>query len=79
MSTNCCLKNIMAIRFCIWDLHLYLDTHPDDEEKLALLRSYEEKYNAMLPEFERTYGPISSASGCRWVETPFPWEKGGAC
>ena len=71
----------MAIRFAIWDLHLYLDTHSDDEEKLCLLNSYREKYAAMLPEYERSYGPIShdACSGCCWVNTPFPWVKGGVC
>lgn len=81
MNTNSCLCKIMAVRFAIWDLHLYLDTHPDDEEKLCLLNSYKEKYAAMLPEFESNYGPISiaSGSGCSWVKTPFPWVKGGSC
>lgn len=79
INMNNCLHNIMALRFAIWDLHLYLDTHPDDEEKLCLLNSYKEKYAAMLPEFESKYGPISHACGCSWLKTPFPWVKGGVC
>ena len=81
INTNNCLHGIMALRFAIWDLHLYLDTHPDDDEMLCLLNSYKEKYAAMLPEFESQYGPISvaSGSGCSWLKTPFPWVKGGAC
>ena len=75
------LSNFMAIRFAMWDLHLYLDTHPDDEEKLCLLNSYKEKYASMLPEYESMCGPLSHGmgSGCSWVNTPFPWVKGGAC
>lgn len=77
---NSFLCNFMAIRFAMWDLHLYLDTHPDDEEKLCLLNSYKEKYEAMLPEYESLCGPLSPdmGSGCSWL-TPFPWVKGGAC
>ena len=80
-GTNNCLHSIMALRFIIWELHLYLDTHPDDEEKLCLLQSYKEKYAAMLPEFESQYGPLTadSGSGCSWLKSPFPWVKGGAC
>lgn len=81
INMNNCLHSIMALRFAMWDLHLYLDTHPDDEEKLCLLNSYKEKYAAMLPEFESKYGPLSPemGSGCSWLKTPFPWVKGGAC
>lgn len=80
-DTKNCLESMMALRFFIWDLHLYLDTHPDDEEKLCLLNSYKEKYADMLPEFESMYGPVSikTGSGCSWIKTPFPWVKGGAC
>ena len=78
---NSFLCNFMAIRFAMWDLHLYLDTHPDDEEKLCLLNSYKEKYASMLPEYESMCGPLNHGmgSGCSWVNTPFPWVKGGAC
>lgn len=77
---NSFLYSFMAVRFAMWDLHLYLDTHPDDEEKLCLLGSYKEKYKAMLPEYESKYGPLCpmAGSGCSWL-TPFPWVKGGAC
>ena len=72
---------LSAVQFAMWELHLYLDTHPDDDEKLCLLNSYKEKYASMLPEYEAQYGPISpaSGSGCAWLKTPFPWVKGGAC
>ncbi len=80
-NSNSFLFHFMAVRFAMWDLHLYLDTHPDDEEKLCLLNSYKEKYESMLPEYESQFGPLSHAmgSGCSWVNTPFPWVKGGAC
>ena len=75
------MRDFMALRFAMLELHLYLDTHPDDEEKLCLLNSYKEKYPTALMEFESKYGPLSAAtgSGCSWFKTPFPWVKGGAC
>lgn len=80
INTNDCLHNLMALRFIMWDLHLYLDTHPDDEEKLCLLNTYKEKYATALPEYESKYGPLcpETGSGCSWL-TPFPWVKGGVC
>lgn len=80
INTNDCMHNLMALRFIMWDLHLYLDTHPDDEEKLCLLNTYKEKYAAALPEYESKHGPLSpeSGAGCSWL-TPFPWVKGGTC
>ena len=77
---NSFLCNFIAVRFALLDLHLYLDTHPDDEEKLCLLNSYKEKYASLLPEYESLCGPLSPAmgSGCSWL-TPFPWVKGGVC
>lgn len=81
INTNSCLHSLMALRFAMWELHLYLDTHPDDEDKLRLLNSYKEKYAAALPEYESKHGPLSPAtgSGCTWIDTPFPWVKGGSC
>ncbi len=81
INSNSCLHSFMALRFAMWELHLYLDTHPDDEEKLCLLNSYKEKYAAALSEYESKYGPLSPAtgSGCKWINTPFPWVKGGNC
>lgn len=81
INNGSCLHRLMAVRFAIWDLHLYLDTHPEDEEKLCLMNSYKEKYRTLLSEFESQYGPLNAetASGCSWLKTPFPWVKGGAC
>lgn len=58
--------------FAAWELRLYLDTHPDDGQVLAL--------------FERLCGSIEGASyPCafvktggnrwRWVDDPWPWEN----
>ena len=36
-------QQIDAVQFAMWELHLYLDTHPDDISALALFKKYEEK------------------------------------
>ena len=42
---------LMQYRFYIWDLHLYLDTHPNNEEALKL----KEKYQEDLEKLENLY------------------------
>ena len=70
----------MAIRFAIWDLHLYLDTHCGDEEAAELTEKYTEKYRQLLKEYECKYGPLTAddAYGACWLKGPFPWVNGGS-
>ena len=71
---------MMAIRFAIWDLHLYLDTHCDDSTAEELLKKYIEQYKALKDEYECQYGCISSMNcTCEnWLSKPFPWDNSGS-
>lgn len=72
---------LMAIRFAIWDLHLYLDTHCGDMKARELMERYIEKYRELLPEYECKYGPITfteASSPAAWLSSPFPWENTGS-
>ena len=68
---------LMAIRFSIWDLHLYLDTHPDDRQAAKLLQKYEAQCRELLEQYERKYGPLTPSSedgyGDAWLQGPWPW------
>ena len=45
INTKSNLKHrLMAVRFAIWDLHLYLDTHMGDCAATELIESYKKKY-----------------------------------
>lgn len=72
---------LQAIRFSMWDLHLYLDTHPCDETAAALLNTYREKYCRLEEEYENTFGPLtpSSGHGEKWLKNPWPWERECDC
>ncbi len=80
-NQNSLRHRLMAIRFSIWDLHLYLDTHPCDEKAAELLKKYKERYKELLEEYECKFGPISmmSASGKEWTKAPWPWDNRGDC
>ncbi len=72
----------MTVRFAMWDLHLYLDTHCGDEEAIELLENYREKYRELLREYECKYGPVSvkDSYSSAWIKMPFPWvNNGGDC
>ncbi|MCL2054062.1 MAG: spore coat protein CotJB [Oscillospiraceae bacterium] len=80
MNADNLIKAIQMYDFYLLDLHLYLDTHPNDREALELFR----QYNALRSEAGRVYterfGPLTAAdaaSGERftWVDAPWPWER----
>ena len=72
-------RKLSAEDFAAWELHLYLDTHPQDAAaKMALdghiakkeefKRQYEAKYGALT-------GPVDFAAPTRlWLRGPWPWE-----
>ncbi len=81
INTNTNLKHeIMALRFAMWDLHLYLDTH-DCENARCLFQSYQKKYEDLLDDYIAAYGPLTytDCDGEKWLAKSFPWVAGGDC
>ena len=81
-SKEVLMQKIMEYKFSLIDLGLYLDTHPCDTKALCLHREYGKKYKEITDRYQRVYGPLTMAYPCnkwRWVELPWPWQKGGAC
>ena len=80
-------KQIMAGRFALYDLGLYLDSHPCDSQALQLRAMYMEKKKKLINEYEQCYGAYvitqSDVQDCwtEWVSGPWPWEytKGDGC
>ena len=79
------LWKISEASFAAKDMHLYLDTHPDDEKALAYFRKAMDSRKKLMQEYARTYGPLTIAEAAdskemwQWVKQPFPWEKEGGC
>lgn len=64
--------------FAAWELRLYLNTHPNDEEALRLFRKLckeaeEENYATTFLTDD------CCASNWSWVENPWPWEYSCNC
>ncbi len=73
---------LMAVRFVLWELQLYKDTHGCDCETQKLVEAFRRQYKELLKEYECKYGPLTSMHDeeCMWTETPFPWVNcGGDC
>lgn len=78
---NSLLYRFSAAQFVLWDLHLYLDTHPADLQTLALYKKYQTKYQMLKNEYEENYGPLSpfDGQGVEWFKNPWPWDVKECC
>ena len=81
MNKNMLLKELSAVQFAMWELHLYMDTHPGDIEALKKYNMYLQKYMKLKNEFEERFYILTAtdAQGVSWLKDPWPWEKDGCC
>ncbi len=79
MMTNSLTCQLSAAKFAMWELHLYLDTHPNDCDMKELWKEYAETVNRLTREYERMYGPLTVESGAgeNWLKEPWPWQNCG--
>jgi len=80
---ECLQADLQAVCFAAYDLHLFLNTHPFDQEALTHYRQLTEAKKLLTEEYERKFGPLTaqraadtSAEYWDWVCGPWPWEKG---
>lgn len=72
------LSQMQTLAFVIQELALYLDTHREDQEALALYRSYQELGVKMEKQYTAQCGPLNhkqpGEGPYRWLDDPWPWE-----
>lgn len=83
------LDRIDEVSFAVYDMLLYLDTHPCDQRALDDTRKLVEERKLLLETYAKFFGPLtadSTADSCSdswlWVLQPWPWElpdKKGRC
>lgn len=91
MMNECCcndektrselLNEIRQCSFYVNELALYLDTHPDDRRAICLHNECANKLRKITDQYQQIYGPLTINFPCnkwRWLEQPWPWEKGGS-
>ena len=73
-------KQIMAVRFSLYELGLFLDSHPCDSQAMQLRGLYKAQLRKLIDEYEQCYGTYVLTqndvhdSWQEWVNTPWPWE-----
>ena len=86
-------KRYYAARFACWELHLFLDTHPNNKEAARRLEEYQARAQRLGKEYEEKFGPLGETTqemyapllqtdltpeaGYAWLKDPWPWEEGG--
>lgn len=73
------IMKVRELDFAVEDIALYLNTHPDDRRALCLHNTYAKQLRDVKDKYQRVYGPLTIDFPCnkwRWLETPWPWERG---
>ena len=74
------LKKLSAAQFAVWELHLYLDTHPCDQNAVALCKKHSEEAEMLRQEYIQKYGALKADCGntAEWLSDPWPWDITGS-
>ena len=70
---------LSVAQFAAWELHIYLDTHPNDTEALAAYKKHTAKAKELKQEFETRFGPLTAghvfgSATWEWIDNPWPWD-----
>ena len=80
-KVNEALLELMALDFAIDELGLYLTTHPNDKQAQELYWGYIRLGREGRARYEEANGPLCKTAitggGFRWLDDPWPWDKGG--
>ena len=75
-------QKIYELDFAIYELVLFLDTHPTNQRAMNLLNEYRMKRRKAVAMFEERFGNYITttgdvpANGCwKWLKGPWPWEN----
>ncbi len=76
------LRKIHSLDFAIYEMVLYLDTHPASKKAMELLKVYKQRRKECIALYEEKYGPYilvpadAPMSSCwEWLDSPWPWEN----
>lgn len=77
-AENAQLIEIMQYQFAVYDLALYLDTHPNDMRAHEARKKYATRLHELVMAYEEAHGPMSLLSPHgdyrKYVNEPWPWE-----
>lgn len=73
-------RRISAVDFALFELVLFLDTHPDDVRAMRMRDQYKKKRDELVAEYESHFGPYvvtaDDVTGDQWtwIDNPWPWD-----
>lgn len=72
-------SQLQAMSFAIDELGLYLDTHRDDADAVALFNQYVERYADAMQKYEAQYDSLTQRDSAlegtyTWIDDPWPWD-----
>ena len=77
-TQNAALIEIMQHQFAVYDIALYLDTHPNDMRALEAHKKYTTMLHELIMAYEEIHGPMTLLSHHgdyrKYVNEPWPWE-----
>lgn len=72
------LKEIMAVDFVVYELALFLNTHPMDRRALEDHNNFARRSQELRTMYEKKYGPLTLGSVSefpyQYINNPWPWE-----
>lgn len=75
------LNDLTTLDFMAVDMALYLDTHPNDEDGIAIYNEIIKEANNARALFEEKFGPLCSYRSMsndkkfEWINNPWPWQE----
>ena len=74
------LLEVQKYGFAMWDLNLYLNTHPTDRNTMMLFDQYRNSYKKAKQDYENKWGALNvdnataNSGYWTWNRSPWPWE-----
>lgn len=73
------MRKIQETGFALYDLTLFLDTHPQNQMALDYFTDVQKNHTELQAEYEMMYGPLTAFDtntehGWTWIRDPWPWE-----
>ena len=73
------LRKLSQVDFAMFELHLFLDTHPHDQAALNMHNRYMKESAALHMEYTSKYGPLNTkdvnkSNMWQWIKDPWPWD-----
>lgn len=77
---NALLNKLNAYAFAAYDWNLYLDTHPNDKDAIAMFRKMVNRAAELRDEYQKKYGPLTADASMdsnrwNWIDNPWPWDN----